>query len=76
MFLDTCVRCAGFVGTRSELELQPLVRVAVEEVVGPSREPCTFAVPKPRERTYCGIEATQDVPSCRAGVGKSVHMCE
>ena len=28
------------------------------------------------EQTYCGIEATWDVPLCRADVGKSVHICE
>ena len=49
----------GFRGAQSELELGPMVRGTVEEVMRPSRKPCaSVALKSRRERTCCGIEAT------------------
>ena len=88
VYLMTCVPCAGFVGVRSELELElelelgPVVCGAVEEVMQLAREPCASAR---GERMFCsaeaswgvdelGIKSMQDVPACKAGVGKSMHV--
>ena len=49
LFLVMCVQCAGLAGAQSELELGPVVRGAMEEVIQPSFEPCTSAAPKLRE---------------------------